>query len=338
MKSVNLKTILISRTDSIGDVVLTLPVAHALKEKFPNCRIVFLGKTYTKPVIDCCVNIDEIICWDEIEHLDKGKQIEVFKSLKADCILHVFPNKQVAALAKKAGIPLRIGTSHRLFHWYTCNRLPNFTRKNSDLHEAQLNFKLLKPLEIGSDYGLEEIRKYFDFTKVKPLAADLAAMLDRGRYNIILHPKSKGSALEWGISNFSELIKLLPKDKFKIFISGTKQEGELVKDIFFENREVEDLTGKLNLSELISFINHCDALVAASTGPLHLAAVLGKKAVGIYPSMRPIHPGRWSPLGNNVSVLVSPQTCGNCRKGKSCNCMSAVKPEEVAQVLVQGLK
>ena len=77
----NLNRIIISRTDGIGDVVLTLPVAHLLKEKFPGCSIIFLGKTYTKPVIESCTNIDKIVCWDEIVSYDKKKQIDVFCSL-----------------------------------------------------------------------------------------------------------------------------------------------------------------------------------------------------------------------------------------------------------------
>ena len=321
---IEIKTIIISRTDSIGDVVLTLPIAHVLKKKFIGCKIIFLGKTYTKPVLECCQSIDEVLCWDEIESLDQNKQLELFKSLNADCLIHVFPNQNVASLAKKADIRTRIGTSHRLFHWFTCNKLPNFTRKNSDLHEAQLNFKLLEPLDIPVP-SLGEIGNYFDFTKVKSLSPEFSAIIDRNRYNLILHPKSKGSAAEWGTDNFSKLIKLLPKDKFKIFISGTKQEGELVKNIFSENPDAVDLTGKLILTELISFINNCDGLVAASTGPLHLAAVLGKKAVGLYPSVRPVDPGRWAPLGKNVSVLQSEN-------------VFYIEPEKVAVLLMQGLK
>jgi len=330
------KTILISRTDNIGDVVLTLPLANVLKEKFRGCKVIFLGKTYTKPIIECCVNVDEILCWDEISQLDKKKQIDLFRSLNADCIIHVFPNKQVAALAKGAGIPIRIGTSHRLFHWFTCNKLPNFTRKNSDLHEVQLNFKLLQPLGVESNYSLKDIDKFFGFRNIKPLSTDISSMIDRGRCNLILHPKSKGSALEWGIPNFSKLIGSLPKEKFKIFVTGTQQEREGLKDIFSYNPDVVDLAGKLSLPQLISFINNCDALVAASTGPLHLAAVLGKKAVGIYPAKRPIHPGRWAPVGKNASVVVSTKTCKDCRKG-TCDCMSSVKPEEVAAVLMRDL-
>jgi heptosyltransferase III len=327
------QTIIISRTDSIGDVVLTLPIAHVLKHKFPNCKIIFLGKSYTKPVLECCVNIDQIVCWDEINQFDNNKLMGFFKSLNADCIIHVFPNKQVAALAKRVGIPLRIGTSHRLFHWLTCNNLPSFTRKNSELHEAQLNFKLLAPIGIESNYSLKEIRNFFGFTRIKSLNNKLKSLLDQDRCNLILHPQSKGSAQEWGLSNFSKLIKLLPKDKFKIFITGTKQEGELLRSVISENIDAIDMTGKMNLSELISFINNCDGLIAASTGPLHISAALGKRTVGIYPSIRPIHPGRWAPIGKKASFLVSTKTCMNCMNGKRCECISTIMPEDVLNAL-----
>jgi heptosyltransferase III len=328
------KTIIISRTDSIGDVVLTLPIAHVLKHKFPNCKIIFLGKSYTKPVLECCVNIDQIVCWDEINQFDNNKLLNFFSSLNADCVIHVFPNKQVAVLAKKTGIPIRIGTSHRLFHWLTCNKLPNFTRKNSDLHEAQLNFKLLEPLGIEINHSLISIQGYFGFTQIKPLKNELSSLIDKDRYNLILHPKSKGSAQEWGFSNFSKLLKLLPKDRFKIFITGTKQEGSLLKPILAEHVDVVDMTGKMSLSELISFINNCDGLVAASTGPLHISAALGKKIVGIYSSIRPIHPGRWAPIGKNANYLTSKITCSNCMNGKRCECISTILPQEVLNVLM----
>ena len=53
--------IIISRTDSIGDVVLTLPVAGILKRNFPNLQIAFMGRSYTKPVIEACKYVDTFI-------------------------------------------------------------------------------------------------------------------------------------------------------------------------------------------------------------------------------------------------------------------------------------
>jgi ADP-heptose:LPS heptosyltransferase len=41
----------ISRTDSIGDVILTLPMAQVLKLNFPDSTISFLGRSYTREII-----------------------------------------------------------------------------------------------------------------------------------------------------------------------------------------------------------------------------------------------------------------------------------------------
>ncbi|MGA0434059.1 MAG: glycosyltransferase family 9 protein, partial [Flavobacteriales bacterium] len=63
--------------------------------------------------------------------------------------------------------------------------------------------------------------------------------------------------------------------------------------------------GKLDLSELISLIQACDGLVAASTGPLHLAAGLGIASVGLFANEAPIWAERWHPVGANARWLSS---------------------------------
>ena len=55
------KKIIISRTDRIGDVVLTLPMAGIIKSKYPNCKILFLGKTYTEPIINASIHLNTIL-------------------------------------------------------------------------------------------------------------------------------------------------------------------------------------------------------------------------------------------------------------------------------------
>lgn len=330
--------IIFSRTDSIGDVVLTLPMLGVFKEKFPDCRLLFLGRKYTYPIAECCSHIDEFIEWDQLSALPEKSRLEVFKNINADAIIHVFPDSAIAGLAKKASIPLRVGTSHRFFHWYTCNKLLNFTRKNSSLHEAQLNIKLLGPFGINQYFSLDELGSYYGFkAKGKP-SPEMAALLDKDRFNLILHPKSKGSAREWGLKNFSDLIHELPKEKFKIFISGTEAEGEMMREFLNTNPKAIDLTGKFSLKELISFINAADGIVAASTGPLHIAAALGKIAIGIYAPMHPIHPGRWAPVGKEAEVLVLNKKCDDCRKSGDCSCIRSISPIEVARKLSAHLK
>ena len=58
-------TILVSRTDSIGDVVLTLPLVGAIKRYLPSSKVIFLGKSYTKAVIELCDDVDEFLNWPE---------------------------------------------------------------------------------------------------------------------------------------------------------------------------------------------------------------------------------------------------------------------------------
>jgi ADP-heptose:LPS heptosyltransferase len=42
--------IIISRTDKIGDVILTLPLVGFLKENYPNSEIIFIGNTHSEPI------------------------------------------------------------------------------------------------------------------------------------------------------------------------------------------------------------------------------------------------------------------------------------------------
>lgn len=297
------KHIVISRTDSIGDVCLTLPLAGILKEKFPDAKITFLGNTYTQPVISCCKFVDQIWEWAKLEKETQEEQVNFLHNQQVDVFIHVFPRKSIARLAKKAGIAHRIGTSHRLFHWFTCNHKPSFTRKNSDLHEAQLNTRLLKPFGLDLDYTLTQLFHYAGFSHIQPLNSTFASYFKPGKKHLIFHPKSQGSAPEWELSNFINLAQQLDPAKYEIFFTGTAREGDLFRDQLPKQANIHDLSGKMNLNELISFIATADILLAASTGPLHLAGLTNIGAIGLFTSHKPMHPGRWKPLGNNVLIL-----------------------------------
>ncbi len=325
--------IIISRTDSIGDVVLTLPMAGIIKQQLPNCKIIFLGRNYTKDVITLSEYVDEFVSYNDVLKLSISEQISIFKKLNATHIIHVFPVKEIAHLAKNSGIKNRIGTTNRLWHWFTCNIKISLSRKNSDLHEAQLNTKLLAPFGVTKEFSEAELAALYGFTKIPVLEKIYADLIDKNKTAIIMHPKSKGSAREWGLDNFSNLITQLDKTKYQIFISGTVQEGELLRDLLSKHPEATNLTGKLSLQQFIAFINNCDALIAASTGPLHIASALGKKAIGLFAPMKPIHPGRWKPIGKQANYLVLNKDCDDCRKTMNCNCIREIKIMEVIKLI-----
>ncbi|GAB4299184.1 MAG: glycosyltransferase family 9 protein [Marinilabiliales bacterium] len=321
----------------MGDVVLTLPMAGIIKEKYPDSYIFFLGKNYTKPVIELSKYVDKFISWDVLKRKDKNEKIKFFKDLNTDIILHVFPDKEIANIAKKAGIKTRIGTSRRIYHLLTCNKKVKLKRKNSSLHEAQLNIQLLKPLDIDVNINLNQIPHYYGFVNKYKLPESFSNLIDKNKFNLILHPKSKGSAREWGVDNYIKLIDLLPHDKYKIFITGSTDEKQSVQDIFYYHKNrVTDLMGVLSLQEFISFINACDGLIAASTGPLHIAAAFGKKTIGLYAPMKPIFPTRWAPLGENAHYLVIDKSCNKCpKKNVVCECIQSITPENVYKKLLE---
>ena len=298
--------ILISRTDAIGDVVLTLPVAGYLKQLYPAAKISFLGKTYTGPVIRCCQSVNEFINYDELLKLTPQEQAAFLKSKNIDAIVHVFPNKHVAALAKRTGIATRIGTTNRLYHWFTCNKLVRLSRKRSDMHEAQLNLALLKPLGLKDVQPLPAIINKYNFNATVDLPPGLQDLMGVNKFNLILHPKSHGSGVEWGLDKFKALAAALPADKFNIFITGSDKEKAVLHPwVKTLPHGVIDTTGKMTLDELIAFIGKADGLLASGTGPLHLAAASGINTLGLFPSARPIHPGRWAPLGERAGYLES---------------------------------
>jgi len=336
-----MKRIIISRTDAIGDVVLTLPLCGLIKKHLGvDTHLIFFGKTYTQPVIELSTHVDAFLNYDVFEKLNVSEQTEFLASQNADAIMHVFPRSSIATAAKRAKIMLRVGTSHRLYHLLTCNKLLHFSRKNADLHEAQLNVKLLEGIGINVQPSLDELAINYGLKQPASPPSKFDSVLNTSDFNLILHPKSHGSAREWGLANYRALIDLLKPYPIKIFITGSDKEKELLKDWTASlPPSITDVSGTMKLDELIRFINACDGLVAASTGPLHIAAALNKRVIGIYPPIKPMHPARWAPVGKNATYLCDEKKCSACKAApEQCSCMHTISPAVAAERILSWIK
>ena len=228
-----------------------------------------------------------------------------------------------------------MATAHRWFNWLYCNYRVDFSRLRSRSHESQLNFKLLAPFGIYWDCYNTEMAAFYGLV---PSLHNQNGTLSHDYFNLIIHPKSKGSAREWHLDNFLELAKALPTDKFRIFVTGLKEEGEVMEEELpelFRLPHVTNMTGKLNLDELMSFVSQVDGLIACSTGVLHLAAALGKYSLGLYSPMKPIHPGRWMPIGKKANYLVIDKNCSDCKRRKECRCVNEITVAQVKERLDQ---
>ncbi len=189
--------------------------------------------------------------------------------------------------------------------------------------------------------ALSRIGGWYGMRTDLPLPAGLQPHFADERFRLILHPKSKGSAREWPPAHFLALARGLDPAQYRLFVTGTAAEGEqtrLQQPELFALPHVVDLTGKVSLAELVAFIGHADGLVACSTGPLHVAAAMGKLAVGIYPPIRPMHPGRWGPVGPRASYLVLNKDCQDCRQTGDCACIRAIEVAQVQKRVVEGSK
>jgi ADP-heptose:LPS heptosyltransferase len=221
----------------------------------------------------------------------------------------------------------------KIYSWLTCNRLTHISRSKSDLHETQLDMKLLKPLVGKKQYSLDEI---IALRRYRPFANDAACLnlLDKNKFNLILHPKTNGEHIEWSPENFAELIKLLPPERFNIFVSGSAKEGDQVRATMITPfPHVIDLCGAAPLNDFMQLIAQADGLICASTGPVHLAANFAIRTLGLYAPIRPFHADRWGPVGEKAQILQKEKNCEACRYQGKCKCINEINVQEVLNIV-----
>jgi len=325
--------LIISRTDAIGDVCLTLPAMGWLKSVHPDWQITMLVKAYAAPVAQSCHWIDTVAVWPE--NMSEHELSAWLLHMHADHIIHVFPNRRIAVAAKRAGIPLRSGVWGRLYHWFNCNHKVWLSRAHSLHHEAYLNLLLLaKVLNIACPDDALMRQQVVNWSGIRLTAnPDTAPTKD-----IVLHPYSRGSGREWPIVNFAELARLMVNDGWHPMIGGTAQDAE----IFATQQHLfpagsTNVMGADTLEQYMQRIASSAGLVASSTGPLHMASLLGQACVGLFPPKQGVNQVRWggmSPAGANLQLS---QDCEKTCSNHDCYCMRALSPALVWQALQQQM-
>ncbi len=337
----NSPRILLSRVDNIGDVILTLPMAAVLKKHYPDCKVVVMARDYVRAVVAAYPYVDEFLSWSELEALPFAQAVERLRLLNLDLFIHVYPKEPIAKLAAKAKIPYRIGTIRRTYHYLNCNRWVLLRRNRTNLHEMQLNLQLLTPLGIKEKLSLQQLIPLVKLTPpATSLPTEITSAIDTTRFNLIIHPLSNGNGKEWPLEYYAKLINSLPQTQFNIFITGSAQEVSSLTPLISQCPQVHTVCGQLNLAQFLELIHRCDGLLASSTGPLHMAAAIGIKALGLYPPPMDINPIRWGPLGPQAEFIVKPSSCfKNCLypEGRSCSCLQSITVADVRSVMERWL-
>ena len=332
-KNITLKgneRILVVRTDRIGDLVLATPVFEALKNSYPNLEIDALVSSYASPVLQNNPHFDRVLVYDSTRH---RSLLETLRQNKYDLTILVYPRPGLAWLVFRAGIAVRIGTAYRWYSLLFTHKI-NQHRSRVEKHESEYNLEMLRPLGFQSGKILPKI--YLSKNEIEAAEALLRDCgLNQNDLKVIIHPGGGRSSLRWPDEKFGELaLQLKQRISVRILVSGDENEKRFTQKVMQHlNQDAIDLTGKLNLRQLAAVISQSHLIVTNSTGPLHLAAALGTRAVGLYCPIKTASPVRWGPYGSGHVTLRPPLKPCRCsvEKCKRGNCMDLIKTEEVIQ-------
>jgi lipopolysaccharide heptosyltransferase II len=333
----NPKNILIVRTDRIGDVVLTLPLVSILKKKFPESKIAFLLRNYTLPLAENNPDIDELITLEE-----KNGRPEILRNIKKlkskfDTCIVAYPSLRIALILFLSGIKNRIGTGYR---WYSFlfNKKIYDHRKISEYHELEYNVRLLKALGINENVNPSNVQFNLQSShesRPKVESELISRKVDISRKILILHPGSGGSSVDLPFESMKKLIgKMTHELDVEILITGSSNETELCQSLIV-NEKTKNLAGVFELKEMIALIERAEILIANSTGPIHIAAALGKNVIGFYPKIVSCSDKRWGPYTNRKKIFSPTIDCSSCSR-KQCeelNCMSSINIDEVFETV-----
>jgi len=334
------RNILIVRTDRIGDVVLSLPLAGLIKKHFPNCKVTFLLRNYTKELADKHPFIDGVLVLrEEQEKILLRANVKMLREKSFDTCIVVSPTFLTALMVFLSGIKKRVGSGYRLYS-FLFNKKVFEHRKYADKHELEFNVNLLKEIGINEQVSVDNVN--FDL-KVNPTSLELVkkilrdSNIDLTKKLIIAHPGSGGSSIDLPVEKFAEFIgKLTKLDNITVVITGDKKEQEICRSVVGDSNAI-NLSGKFNLSGIIGLISMCSLFASNSTGPIHIAAALGKATIGFYPKIKVCSSERWGPFTGKKAVFKPEIDCFNCSR-EQCEKLDCMNSIDIDNVISEAIK
>ncbi|MEI7974126.1 MAG: glycosyltransferase family 9 protein [Bdellovibrio sp.] len=331
------KSLILVRTDKIGDLILSLPVDELRPPDWDCCWIISEGMEWilqhSIPPRNY-IPISKSKAW-----LSFWKLVKEFRKIKPTVSVHLQGPWWIALACLFAGISFRTGRKSQWFSFLFLNQGIRQSRRNSELHEAEYNQEILgralgwahKPLPA---LQLEVPRRLHLFEQLH---------LEKKKY-VIVHPGMAGSALNWPEEFYIQLIEKLVL-RTRVVITGSSMDKALTENIrinFAEHSQVLDLTGKLNPLDWMQVLAGAAGVVGPSTGVVHVAASLQTPVLGLYSPVRVQASRRWGPRGLNVTCLSPQIDCPGIEAclGVNCDhysCMKLIQPKAVYEKIRQWL-
>ncbi len=318
----DVKRILIINLAFIGDVLLSTPVARALRGAFPQAEIDMLVMPLTVPIARGNPYIDNVLAYDKRgRHKKIGELLKLIADLRRrryDLAVTTNFAPRGAMLAWAAGIRERVGYDAQHAGWFL-TRAASSCRPVAR-HEAENYLDVLKPLGITTedtslaltvDPAADEAMRH----KV-PLEADKPVVL--------ICPVGSYPQKSWTTAGYAELIGSLTPRAQCFLIGAAKEEGQLIAINAAAGQQAAVLAGALSLGELAALIAAAALVVSVDTGPMHMAVALGTPVVALF---GPTDPAKWGPRGPRDVVLTQQVDCSPCwgrTDCSDCRCMNTI--------------
>lgn len=330
--------ILILKPSSLGDVIQALPVLRLLKRHFPSSQIHWWIESRLAGLLEDDPDLAGVVRFERQRWANPRRWRELVDSVLSMRKQHFDWVIDLQCLARSASIGWLANGDFFLGLDVTREGARGFydvvvPRPEGTTHAVDWYLAVLDRLGVPRHWN-------FEWLPARPqIAAELARKWPaaRGRW-LILQPGARWPNKRWPIEYFAELARLLagryPEHRFAIL--GGAEDRPLGATIArLAPEQCLDLTGRLSLPEMIEWIRLCELMVTNDTGPMHVAAALGKRIVALF---GPTDPRRTGPYGQLKRVLRLELPCSPCLKSHCAyfqpfECLRGLKPAAVLQAV-----
>jgi lipopolysaccharide heptosyltransferase I len=305
--------ILIARLSAIGDVLHSLPVACALRKTFPTAKIGWVVEGRAGDLLMGHPAIDQLVRVPR-KWLKSPRAIwELRRTLcqqRYDLSIDVQGLTKSAIAARLSGAPRRIG-------FQGCDGRECSTWLNNELvlpkqeHVIDRNLELLKPL------GIERPQVEFRLPELASTATTVSEWLSELQLSAskfaVLNPGAGWPSKLWPVERFAAVARHLV-DVYglpSLVVWAGAAERAMAETIVAESAGQAKLAPASSLVELAGILRRARLMIAADTGPLHLAVAVGTPCVGLF---GPMPKERNGPYGAEHIALQAARMSGSSRE------------------------
>jgi len=303
----------------MGDVVHALPAVASLKNSFPAARLWWLVARRWAPLLEGNPFVDELVIFERGSPRQLLSLWRRLRALRFDLAVDLQGLLKSASLGWLAGATRFYGLDAAEVRewpaaWFYTDRV-----RTSARHVVERN------LELAAAAGATRQLRVFPLPQGSP-----EGVLPERAY-VLASPLAGWAHKQWPLEYYPELARLLRQRlNLPLVVCGPPGSRPVLEALPCVSVLIAGLEG------LIYATRRAAAVVGIDSGPLHLAAALGKPGVAVF---GPTDPARNGPYGGNFTVLRDPRAETTYRrKSGVAPSMRAVSPEAVYQALVERLQ